>query len=101
MIEAFKMHSDSGIIISEVSSDRKVIRNNGGGRYERRDRFDRGSDRNGGDRDRRNGSGGFRGRNSESGKEWRTRKEGDNNKFSSRGDSGFNRKKKDGFKKNR
>lgn len=83
MLDAFSMHEESGIILTEVQNDRKQ----GKGQFGRRDRFER-NDRGG---DRR--SGGFRGKNSESGKEWRTRRNDDNDKF--------RKKKKDGFKKNR
>jgi len=90
MLDAFDMHANSGIILTEVQNDRKQ---GGGNGFGRRDKFERNNNRNdrGGDRDRKDG--GFRGKNSESGKEWRMRKNDDDNKF--------RKKKKDGFKKNR
>jgi ATP-dependent RNA helicase DeaD len=74
MLNAFSMHDEAGIILSLVSNDRKP----GNGRN-RKDHQERRSEY----------GGGFRGRNSDNGKEWRTRRD-DNYK-----------KKKDGFKKNR
>ncbi len=94
MLDAFSMHTESGIILSEVLNDRKS-----GGNFKRRDKFER-NDRS---RDYRGGEsrgGGFRGKNSESGKEWRTRRNDDNNKFKAK-DSEYHKKKKDGFKKKR
>jgi ATP-dependent RNA helicase DeaD len=90
MLNAFTMHAESGIILTEVLNNRKP-----GSRSGKRDKFER-KDRQGEYR----GSGGFRGKNSESGKEWRTRKSDDNNKSKKR-DSEYYKKKKDGFKRNR
>ncbi len=81
ILDAFSMHEDSGIILTEVQNDRKQ----GGNRFGRRDKFERNNNRRDG--------GGFRGKNSESGKEWRTRRNDDDDKF--------RKKKKNGFKKHR
>ena len=88
MLDAFTMHAGSGIILTEVLNNRKQENYSN-----KRDRFER-NERYGEHR------GGFRGKNSESGKEWRTRRNDDNNKFKKR-DSEYYKKKKDGFKKNR
>jgi hypothetical protein len=88
MLNAFTMHAEAGIILTEVLNNRKPGRRD---KFERNDR--RGEHRGG-------SSGGFRGKNSESGKEWRTRKNDDNNK-SKKKDSEYYKKKKDGFKRNR
>jgi len=89
MLNAFTMHAESGIVLTEVLNNRKPGR---------RDKFERNNDRRG--EYRGGSSGGFRGKNSESGKEWRTHRNDDNNK-SKKKDSEYYKKKKDGFKKNR
>ena len=74
ILNAFSRHADSGISISEVVSNKKQ----GGGGYGKRDKPGR-NERPGEEQWERR-SGGFRGKNSESGKEWRTRRNNDNNK---------------------
>ena len=88
ILNAFSMHAESGIVLTEVLNNRKS-----GNRSDRRDRFER-KERSGEKRS------GFRGKNSESGKEWRTRRNDDSNKSKKR-DSEYSKKKKHGFKKNR